>query len=110
MPSRMCARCPTPARWPVTRSCRRSSRRPPRPRAAPPPAAAATATPGAWTVADLAAKYNVNPLYAKGLSGAGRTIGIATLATYNQSDVFAYWNALGLAVDPARITDIYVDG
>ncbi len=79
---------------------------------------AATLKPGAnpgnpvgdWTVADLAAKYNVNPLYAKGLTGAGKTVGIATLATYDQADVFAYWNALGLAVDSARITDVYVDG
>ena len=35
---------------------------------------------GSTTVADLATKYNVNPLYAKGLTGAGKTIGIATLA------------------------------
>ena len=80
------------------------------PMVVPTPASAATHTPGSWTVADLAAKYNVNPLYAKGLTGAGRTIGIATLATYDQADVFAYWNALGLATDPARITDVLVDG
>jgi subtilase family serine protease len=60
-------------------------------------------------VADLAAKYNVNPLYAKGLTGAGKTIGIATLATYDQADVFAYWNSLGLAVAADRITDIPID-
>ena len=71
---------------------------------------AATGTPGQYTVLDLADKYNVNPLYAKGLTGAGRTIGIATLANYQQSDVFAYWNALGLNVDPNRITDVLVDG
>jgi len=73
-------------------------------------AAPATNTPGSWTVADLARKYNINPLYAKGLTGAGRTIGIATLATYDQADVYAYWAALGLNVDPNRITDVYVDG
>ena len=38
---------------------------------------------GQWTVKDLAAKYNVNPLYGKGLTGAGKTIGIAILATYD---------------------------
>ena len=64
---------------------------------------------GSWTVKDLAAKYNVNPLYAKGLTGAGKTIGIATLATYDQADAYAYWDALGLPVDHARITDIVVD-
>ena len=79
------------------------------PTVVPTPATAATATPGSWTVADLAAKYNVNPLYAKGLTGAGRTIGIATLAVYNQADVFAYWNALGLPVAADRITDIAID-
>ena len=61
------------------------------------------------TVKDLAAKYNINPLYAKGLTGAGKTIGIATLATYDQADAYAYWAALGLAVDPTRITDVVVD-
>jgi kumamolisin len=66
--------------------------------------------PGTYTVLDLAAKYNINPLYAKGLTGAGRTIGIATLAGYDQSDAYAYWNALGLAVSPTRITDVLVDG
>ncbi|GAB7126201.1 protease pro-enzyme activation domain-containing protein [Silvimonas sp. JCM 19000] len=65
---------------------------------------------GDWTVADLAAKYNINPLYAKGLTGAGRTIGIATLAGYNQSDAYDYWKAVGLTVKPNRITDISVDG
>jgi len=68
------------------------------------------AAPGAYTTLDLAAKYNINPLYAKGLTGAGRTIGIATLAGYYQSDAFAYWNALGLSVNPGRITDVLVDG
>jgi len=43
---------------------------------------APTGVPGSYSVIDLAAKYNVNPLYAKGLTGAGKTIGIATLAGY----------------------------
>jgi len=73
--------------------------------ATPPPSG-----PGSYTVLDLATKYNVNPLYARGLTGAGKTIGIATLANYQQSDVFGYWNQLGLAVSPTRITDINVDG
>ena len=66
--------------------------------------------PGSYTVFDLASQYNVNPLYGKGLTGAGRTIGIATLASYNPTDVFSYWSQLGLTVDPARITNVNVDG
>ena len=69
-----------------------------------------TSAPGAYTSLDLAAKYNINPLYAKGLTGAGRTIGIVTLAGYEQSDAYAYWSQLGLSVSPTRITDILVDG
>jgi subtilase family serine protease len=74
------------------------------------PSASIGNAPGSYTVTDLAAKYNINPLYAKGLSGAGKTIGIATLAGYNQSDAYAYWSQLGLSVSPTRITDIKVDG
>lgn len=66
--------------------------------------------PGSYTVLDLASQYNVKPLYAKGLTGAGRTIGIATLANYSSKDVFSYWSQLGLTVDPNRITNVKVDG
>lgn len=72
--------------------------------------AISTGQAGYYTVGDLADKYNVNPLYAKGLSGAGKTVGIATLAGYNQSDVYFYWNDVGLNVDQNRITDVAVDG
>jgi subtilase family serine protease len=71
--------------------------------------AAAASLPGEYTVRDLAAKYNVNPLYSAGVTGAGKTIGIATLAGYRQSDAYGYWNALGLNVAPNRITDVLVD-
>ena len=74
------------------------------------PPRAVGGVPGAYTVNDVAAKYNINPLYAKGLSGAGRTIGIATLAGYYQADAYAYWAGVGLTVDPYRITDVLVDG
>ena len=66
--------------------------------------------PGTYTVKDTAARYNVNPLYAKGLTGAGRTIGILAMGAYDPADVFAYWNALGLAVDAHRITNVLVAG
>jgi kumamolisin len=67
--------------------------------------------PGQWTVVDLADYYDVNPLYAKGISGKNTTIGIVTLAAFTPSDAFFYWNTvLGLTVDPNRITIVNVDG
>jgi kumamolisin len=76
-------------------------------------AAASTATgnpPGLWTVTDFANYYDVNPLYKRGLSGKGRTLGIVTLASFTPSDAFAYWSAVGLTVDPNRIQIVNVDG
>lgn len=66
--------------------------------------------PGFWTVTDFANYYDVQPLYSQGISGKGRTLGIITLAAFTPSDAFAYWNALGLSVDPNRITIVNVDG
>ena len=65
---------------------------------------------GQYTTVDLAARYNINPLYARGITGAGKTVGIATFAGYLQSDVYAYWNQLGLQVSGNRIVDVLVDG
>jgi kumamolisin len=65
---------------------------------------------GNLTVLDFAALYDVNPLYAGGITGSGRTIGIITLASFTPSDAFAYWAALGLPVNPNRITIVNVDG
>jgi kumamolisin len=66
--------------------------------------------PGQWTVSDFAQYYDVAPLYAKGLTGAGRTLGIVTLASFTPSDAYAYWSGLGLSVDPNRIRVVDVDG
>ena len=66
--------------------------------------------PGLWTVQDFANYYNVNPLYKKGLSGKGRTLAIVTLASFTPSDAFAYWDALGLNVNPKRLQIVNVDG
>jgi subtilase family serine protease len=66
--------------------------------------------PGELTVADFAALYDVNPLYNKGITGAGKTLGIVTLANFTPSDAFAYWSAVGLKVDPKRITQVEIDG
>jgi subtilase family serine protease len=66
--------------------------------------------PGFLTVVDFAARYNVNPLYQQGVAGQGRTIGIVTLANFTPSDAFTYWGALGLTVDPNRLTVVDIDG
>jgi kumamolisin len=66
--------------------------------------------PGLWTVTDFANYYDVKPLYRQGVSGAGRTLGIMTLASFTPSDAFAYWNALGLSVNNNRIQIVNVDG
>ncbi len=66
--------------------------------------------PGVWTVTDFADYYNATPLYKAGIDGTGRTIGIATLASFTPSDAYTYWTALGLPVSPKRITEIKVDG
>jgi kumamolisin len=62
------------------------------------------------TVADFAINYDVQPLYDRGVTGRGRTLGIITLASFTPSDAFAYWSALGLKVSPKRIKIVDVDG
>jgi kumamolisin len=66
--------------------------------------------PGFWTVTDFADYYHVQPLYHRGVTGSGRTIGIVTFASFTLSDAFAYWTSLGLSVDPNRIKIVNVDG
>ena len=66
--------------------------------------------PGQLTVSDYAQHYNVTPLYSKGVTGHGRTLGIVTFAALTPSDAFAYWTAVGLTVDPNRLKIINVDG
>ncbi len=66
--------------------------------------------PGDWTVTDFANYYDVQPLYNRGVSGRGRTIGIVTLASFTPSDTFAYWSAVGLSVNPNRLQVVNIDG
>jgi subtilase family serine protease len=66
--------------------------------------------PGELTVIDFADIYNVNPLYKAGITGTGKTIGIATLANFNPSDAYTYWSSLGLNGYSGRITVVPVDG
>lgn len=65
---------------------------------------------GSLTVLDVAQLYDVTPLYSSGITGSGRTIGIMTFAPFTPSDAYAYWQALGLQVNPNRISIVNVDG
>ena len=65
---------------------------------------------GYLTVKDFAQLYDVEPLYEKGVTGGGRTIGIMTLAAFTPSDAFAYWSALKLKVAADRIKIVNIDG
>ncbi len=65
---------------------------------------------GSLTVADFAKYYGVLPLTEKNVTGAGRTLGIVTFASFTPSDAFAYWKAVGLKVKADRIHVVDVDG
>jgi kumamolisin len=66
---------------------------------------------GSLTPADFAKQYRLNPLYAKGATGNGQTIGIVTLASVLPSDAEHFWNTtLGIATKASRITLDNVDG
>ncbi len=62
------------------------------------------------TVSYFASYYDVNPLYQQGVTGAGRTLGILTFAAFTPSDAFAYWSAVGLKVNPNRLSIVNIDG
>jgi kumamolisin len=70
----------------------------------------ASGKPQYFTVRDVANFYDVNPLYREGIDGSGQTIGIMTLANFEESDAYAYWRQLGIRVSPHRITKVMVDG
>jgi subtilase family serine protease len=72
--------------------------------------AAGANAPGDWTVNDLAAHYNVTPLYDAGVHGEGRTVAIVTLASFTPKDAYDYWAGAGLSVDPNRIHVVDIDG
>lgn len=61
---------------------------------------------------DFATRYDLSPVQAKG-TGAGRTIGIVTLASVKPTVVSDFWSAIGLKGSQAstsRITPVDVDG
>lgn len=70
----------------------------------------ATGVPGEYTVGDVANLYNINPLYKRGITGQGSTLAIVTLSNFYPQDAYDYWNGIGLATKPNRITHILVDG
>lgn len=70
---------------------------------------APTEGPGQYGPAQVRSFYNINPLY-KTASGAGETIGIATLANFNPSDAYTYWKEYGVSNSSQRITEVPVDG
>lgn len=62
------------------------------------------------TPQDLVNRYNVQPLYDNGATGAGQTIGIVSLADFNTEDAYSFWDQMGIKVKPNRITKVNVDG
>ena len=70
----------------------------------------ATGVPGEYTVGDAANFYNINPLYARGITGDGTTVAIVTLSDFYPEDAQAYWDGIGLTTKASRITKIPVDG
>jgi kumamolisin len=74
------------------------------------PANSSSNTSGTLTVSDFANLYDVDPLYRKGVTGSGRTIGIMTLAAFTPSDAYKYWQAVGLTVASDRIRIVNIDG
>jgi subtilase family serine protease len=79
-------------------------------RAAPNGNPTATGVPGNYTVGDVANLYHINPLYKRGITGKGSTIGIVTLSNFYPEDAQAYWDGIGLVTKPHRITQVHVNG
>lgn len=74
------------------------------------PHSTSTGIPGLFTVGDVVDRYQVQPLYDAGNLGQGRTVGIATLATFDPADVYGYWDFIGLNYKTNRITVVDVAG
>jgi kumamolisin len=66
---------------------------------------------GNLTPADFATNYGLNPLYQDGMTGAGQTIGIVTLAGFDPTTAEYFWNnVLHISTAANRITVDNVDG
>ena len=65
---------------------------------------------GNLTPADFARTYDLGPLYGLGLTGQGQTLGIVTLAGFDPSTAYYFWdNVLSMKPNPNRITVYNVD-
>jgi kumamolisin len=62
---------------------------------------------GGYTLQQEAELYSLDAAYANGDTGAGQTIGIYELGTYDPSDVATYYSCYGITTTP---TTINVDG
>jgi len=67
-------------------------------------------TPAGLSAEYVAQHYDATPLYNSGDFGQNQTIGIITLASLNPSDAYAYWQQIGLDVNPNRISLANIDG
>jgi len=64
--------------------------------AAAPAATPVFANPQSYGVKQVATRYNLDPLYAAGYNGTGKTIGIMTFAAFNTAWPTSYWSAVGV--------------
>ncbi len=66
---------------------------------------------GQYSTKDFVKQYNVTPLQTRGITGAGKTLGILTFASFANSDAVQYWKDLGLTAtqySASRITVVNV--
>ena len=59
--------------------------------------------------ADFANQYDLDPVYAAGGTGQGRTVGIVTLASVDPSIVSDFWNDIGLTGSQASASRVALD-
>jgi len=66
---------------------------------------------GSLTPENFARRYNLDPLYKAGFTGAGQTIGIVTLASIKPSDATFFWrHVLHITTRAHKISLVNVDG
>jgi kumamolisin len=65
---------------------------------------------GNLTPSDFEKQYNLSPLYKKGITGSGETLGIVTLAGFDPTTAETFWSTLGINTAANRITVNNVDG
>jgi subtilase family serine protease len=63
---------------------------------------------GQYSTKDFVKLYNVTPLQTRGITGAGKTLGILTFASFANSDAVKYWTDLGLTASQTSASRITV--